>query len=99
MGIPIIRRRNILAVLGGAAACAAAIARPQPASESGYDEPADVFRALATQPRTTLPVSDRTIDVVFADGAPGLDRARVIAWIGKSALAVTTYFGVFPVPR
>jgi hypothetical protein len=92
-----IRRRSVLAALGGAAACAPVIAATPPAAESAYDEPADVFRAMANQPRLTLPVGDRTIDVIFADGAPGVDRARVIAWIRKSALAVATYFGVFPV--
>jgi hypothetical protein len=37
--------------------------------------------------------------VVFADGAPGVDRARVLAWVRSSAIAVSTYFGRFPVPH
>jgi hypothetical protein len=46
-----------------------------------------------------LSIGGGAIDVVFAEGATGLDRARVLAWIEMSARAVTTYFGRFPVAR
>ena len=58
-----------------------------------------IYRALVRQPHETIKVGGGEIDVVFADGAPGLDRAPVRAWIEKSALAVTTYIGEFPAKR
>lgn len=48
-------------------------------------------------PDTSLSVDGGTIDLVFADGAPGLDRALITDWICTSAKAVSTYFGGFPV--
>ncbi|MGC1305144.1 MAG: hypothetical protein WA840_22480, partial [Caulobacteraceae bacterium] len=50
-------------------------------------------------PDAKIQVGGGEIDVRFADGAPGLDRAPVLAWIRKSAVAVSTYFGRYPVPR
>jgi hypothetical protein len=57
-----------------------------------YSEADDLYGALWTQPHTRLSVGGGEIDVVFADGAPGLDRGRVFDWINASARAVTTYF-------
>jgi hypothetical protein len=48
-------------------------------------------------PDTSLSVDGGTIDLVFADGAPGLDRTLITDWIRTSAKAVSTYFGGFPV--
>lgn len=48
-------------------------------------------------PDISIAVDGGTIDVVFADGAPGLDRMAVTDWIRTSAKAVSTYFGRFPV--
>jgi hypothetical protein len=62
-----------------------------------YSEADDLYGALRTQPHTRLSIGGGEIDVVFADGAPGLDRGRVFDWINASARAVTTYFGRFPV--
>jgi hypothetical protein len=56
-----------------------------------------LYAALAKQPHTRMVIGGGDIDVVFADGANGLDRARVLSWIRTSAMAVTTYFGRFPV--
>ena len=67
------------------------------AAPPDYADPDTMYAALAHQPHQTLSVGGGTIDLVFADGAPGLDRARVTAWIRGSAKAVSTYFGTFPV--
>jgi hypothetical protein len=64
-----------------------------------YANPNAMYAALAQQPHESLKVGEATIDLVFADGAPGLDRARTIAWVLASAKAVSTYFGAFPVKR
>ena len=64
-----------------------------------YADADSLYAALRQQPHTRLSFEGAEIDVVFADGAPGLDRARVLAWIRASARAVTTYFGRFPVSR
>ncbi|HEY4273946.1 MAG TPA: hypothetical protein VGM68_00560 [Rhizomicrobium sp.] len=48
-------------------------------------------------PDETITVGGGTLNIVFNDGAPGLDRAAVVDWIRTSAQAVTTYFGKFPV--
>jgi len=62
-----------------------------------YGEADAVYAALRQQPHTRLSIGGGDIDVVFADGASGLDRDRVLNWIRMSANAVTTYFGRFPV--
>jgi hypothetical protein len=62
-----------------------------------YGDADAVYAALREQPHTRLAFGGGQIDVVFADGATGLDRGPVLRWIGTSAQAVTTYFGRFPV--
>lgn len=52
---------------------------------------------IAAQSPTLLTVSGRTIAVSFADGAPGMARAPVLAWVKQSAETVAAYFGDFPV--
>jgi hypothetical protein len=73
-------------------ACASAIAAPR-----DYTDPDTMYAALREQPHRTLSVDGGTIDLVFADGAPGLDRERIVRWVLASARAVSTYFGAFPV--
>ena len=71
-----------------------------PRMSSGADRYGDgesLYTALREQPHTMIAVCGGDIAVVFADGAPGLDRERVMAWIRSSAGAVTAYFGQFPV--
>jgi hypothetical protein len=82
-------------VLTGAAAAAPSSA----ASSDGYADPDEIYAALRSQPSTPITLGGGLIDVVFADGAPGLDRGRVMSWISDSARAITTYFGRFPVDR
>jgi hypothetical protein len=69
-----------------------ATAHAERVSGSGY-----LYAALRDQPGIQLRIGGGDINVVFADGAPGLDRDRVLMWIRTSAEAVSTYFGRFPV--
>jgi hypothetical protein len=62
-----------------------------------YPDGESLYAALREQPHTMLSACGGDIAVVFADGAPGLDRERVMEWIRCSAWAVSTYFGQFPV--
>ena len=50
-----------------------------------------------TAPDAQIQVGGGTIDIVYSDGASGLDRSLIQDWIRTSAQAVTTYFGRFPV--
>lgn len=56
-----------------------------------------MYAALRGQSGQRLRIGGGTINVVFADGAPGLSRVPVLAWIRAAAMAVTAYFGKFPV--
>jgi hypothetical protein len=62
-----------------------------------YAEADDIYAALRDQPRIPFTLTGGQIEVVFADGAPGLDRDGVMRWIRTSAQAVAMYFGRFPV--
>lgn len=75
---------------------AAALA-PMSSGADRYDDGDSLYSALREQPHTSLSIGGGEIEVVFADGAPGLDRALILDWIRNSARAVTTYFGRFPV--
>jgi hypothetical protein len=72
---------------------------PDLAAAKDYGDADAVYAALREQPHTRLSIGGGDIDIVFADGASGLDRERVTNWIRMSATAVTTYFGRFPVKR
>ncbi len=62
-----------------------------------YPDDESLYAALREQPHTTLSACGGDITIVFADAAPDLDRERVLDWIRRSAEAVSTYFGHFPV--
>lgn len=70
---------------------------PLPALADAYDSGPAIYAALRTLPSTGIVIGGRRIDVAFADGAPGLDRALVLAWVRRSADAIWTYFGRYPV--
>jgi hypothetical protein len=70
-------------------------AQAQPAAKA-YENPSRIYAALSRSD-TEIAVGGGLIGVTFADGAPGLDRSMVLAWIRRSAEAVVTYFGRFPV--
>ena len=62
-----------------------------------YDDPDRVYNALRIQRSTFIQRGGRTIRVVFADGAGGLDRARTLGWVARAATTVHSYFGQLPV--
>jgi hypothetical protein len=85
----------ILTLLGGCLMGGATQLTAAPSDR--YAEPDALYAALRDQPHTRLSLAGGQIDVVFADGAAGLDRSRVMNWILTSAQAVASYFGRFPV--
>jgi hypothetical protein len=86
--------KALLAIVGCLVFTGAAPAQPAP---EGRDSA--MRQALQQAPDTQIKIGGGVIDVVFADGAPGLDRALTLDWIRTSAQAVATYFGRFPVPE
>jgi len=88
-------RRTALLGLGAAALGGASFAGEGTASS--FDDPDDMYAALRAQPHQLVRVGDGTIRVVFADGAAGVARDPVLAWVRSAASAVTAYFGRFPV--
>jgi hypothetical protein len=68
-------------------------------AQPDYENPRALYRALAEQPHESLSIGGGEIQVVFADGAPGLDRGPVMDWIRNGAEAVTAWFGKFPVAK
>ena len=90
-------RRTVLkaGVAGLMGAGASAIVSESMAAD--YRRPDALYAALRDQPATTIAMNGGRIKVVFADGAPGIDRARVLAWIERGANAVSSYFGRWPV--
>ena len=91
---------GVLGVPFALRACAfAAIADTSQELSAPYSEPRDLYAALARQSHSTLTIGGGVVEIVFADGAPGLDRNRVMGWIRASAEAVTEYFGRYPVNK
>lgn len=81
----------------GAALLPGNLAASASAPPGNYGNPDMMYAALAEQPHEIVSVGGATIHVVFADGAPGLDRARTMRWVRYSAATVAAYFGDFPV--
>lgn len=90
-------RRSILFGLGTAMTVGVPLVGAGALHERDYDDPEAMYAALRDQPRQTLRVGGGIIDVTFADGAPGLDRDRVLDWVRRSAIAMTVYFERYPV--
>jgi hypothetical protein len=63
------------------------------------DEGRDVYAALRARSDLRLAIGSGDISVIFDDSSNTLDRDLVSAWIRRSAMAVSTYFGRFPVDR
>lgn len=89
------KRRRVLQALAGGLAVAGLL--PAAAADRDYDDPREMYAILRGKPDLRLSIGGGDIAVFFADGAPGLDRARITAWIRRGATAVATYFGHFPV--
>jgi hypothetical protein len=99
-----IDRRIVLTGLGGMAVSApllmgAALGPSSSPIVSGFEKSEDIFRAVDAGTPTVLRVGGGEIDVVFAEPPTPSDRTRILAWIRKSAVAVSTYWGRFPVPK
>jgi hypothetical protein len=62
----------------------------------GERMPYDAFDAL---PKTVIKVDGGTLDVRFAPGEFVLPKSRLLAWLEKSAKAVSVYYVRFPVPE
>lgn len=88
------RRRLLLAGAGGLIGASAIAAS---SATADYRSPDALYAAFRQQPATTISLGGGKTTVVFADGAPGLDRSRVLTWIKRCARAVATYFGRWPV--
>ena len=61
---------------------------------TGEHFPYDAFDRLPTTP---IAVGGGTLNVGFAPGEFALPRSALMAWLEKSAKAVSVYFGKFPV--
>lgn len=93
--MPRFDRRAVLLGLTAAAVGGASLAGAGAAP--AYDDPDAMYAALRDQPGRQLTIGGGTINVVFADGAPGLARNPVLAWVRSAAAALTAYFGQYPV--
>lgn len=87
-----ISRRQLLS--GSAALGVLGLTRKSLAA--GYEGPQEIYAALRTQPGTVLKLDGGEINLVFADGAPGLEREGVLRWVRRSAQAMSTYFDGYP---
>lgn len=70
---------------------------PLAAATSDYTSLPQVLHVIALGSKTTLYMGEGKIEVVFAEDGRGLDRTQILDWIARSAKAVVTYFGRFPV--
>ncbi len=91
-----IAHRPLLTGTAGAALLLAMVV-PSGAPAADYETLRDVRAGLATDAAIIETVDGGAIRIVFADGAPGLDRSAALAWIRGSANSVADYFGQFPV--
>lgn len=89
-------RRTLLIGLGAAAA-GGALPRAYALAAPSYDDPDAMYAAMAAQPHRRIALGDSALEITFADGAPGLDQAAALSWIERSAMAMTVYFGRYPV--
>jgi hypothetical protein len=57
------------------------------------------YAAFDALPKTQLGVGGAELDVAFAPGTFALPKEKILAWVGRSATAVSVYYGRFPVPE
>jgi hypothetical protein len=88
-----IARRDLLLLCAGLAITSSLWA----ADADRYQDPDLLYAALRDQPGNALHFGPSTVNIVFADGATGLDRGPVLAWVRGAAAALSGYFGRFPV--
>jgi hypothetical protein len=90
----LIRRRDLLLGAGATLVSGASAARAQ--TNPSYAHPRAIYEALRIQAATNVVVDGASIRLVFADGAPGIDRLRIKRWVESAARAVSAYFTRFP---
>jgi hypothetical protein len=91
-----IDRRSLL-LAGGGLLLAAPFTPLFSAPSVPFDDPDRMYAALDAGPAEIMSIRGGRLRIVFADGAPGLDRKRTLEWIHRSAVAISTYFGRYPV--
>ena len=57
------------------------------------------YAAFDALPKTQLKVGGAELDVAFAPGTFALPKEKILAWVERSATAVSVYYGRFPVPE
>lgn len=55
------------------------------------------YAAFDRMPTTPITIGGGTLDIAFAPGEFALPRSAIMAWLERSAKAVSIYFGKFPV--
>lgn len=90
------RRRFLHAVAGGTIV---ASLLPAALFSQDFGNARDVYKALRDPPDLKLAVHGGEILVTFAGDLSEPARKRFVAWIQRSAVAVSTYFGRLPVDR
>jgi hypothetical protein len=95
--IPMKIDRRAVLLAGGGLLLAAPFTKLFSATKTPFEDPDQMYAALDAGPGHTISIGGGSLRIVFADGAPGLNRQRTLDWIHRSAVAVTTYFGRYPV--
>lgn len=90
------RRQFLHAVAGGTIA---ASLFPSALLSQDFGDARDVYRALQSRPDLKMTVNGGDIFVTFAGDLSEPEKKKFVAWIQRSAVAVSTYFGRFPVDR
>lgn len=71
-----------------------------PLGESNdYADGESIYAALRRTHATRLEIGGGRLDVALVGDIAGVDQQRVMSWVRQSAVAVSTYFGRFPVQR
>lgn len=66
---------------------------------SSYDDPDAMYAAMASQPYRMVTRGGTSLEITFADGPLGFDQAVVMTWIERLSMAMSVYFGHYPVEQ
>ena len=91
------RAANRRAVLFGLCATAVTAGTLGTSQAMDYSDPDTMYAALRNRPRQTITIGGGSIAVVFADRFAEPARLAILRWVRRAALAVTAYYGRFPV--
>ena len=67
------------------------------AESQAYDDPDALYALLKSKRPYPLTIAGGRIDLLFAGGPLPANRPEILSWIQRSAIAVSTYFGRYPV--